>query len=1455
MLNKPVTLQENLPCVLHLPYFKKSNLLILFLFIFTLSFSQKTYYIDPGFSGATRNGSVSSPFNSLTDFQWENGSMYLIKSSTVLPTSGCITIAADNVVLGSYGSGQRPIIQSSVPKDTRTLVIRGAYVKVMNLDIRAPKRDVDNTAGTVVDMIGARSPVLDNVKTTGGYKGINASKTTGTAKILNCHVTDTWDDGMYHRTNDTVIIENTRVERVNLKYHINPAQTYAGGDCIQFDYVTHFEIRNCTLDKSFTGGKFCLIADHFDTGITEGSTLIGVSDQHGVYLGIGNFFSYRYNTLSGCQYGVWNKTMKTEIYYNIFKNTALAAYYGESQLSSVVYNNLFVSCGEAVRGYNEQMKVNNNIFSNNVKNIIGNFSKISADYNCYFPGNPDKSEVHSFTSDPKFISPSNGNFQLAAGSPCIDKGIASAGLIRDVLKNSVPYGNTPDIGPYEFGSSTQATNNPPQIKYAASSGLIGGKVAFIDASLSNDPEKDSLSYSWTTTSGANIKTPKASKIEFLVPDVIQNTDLTFNLNISDGKLNTTKEIVLQATPYHPELGQITCSKAAGSEYEEPNSPACIIDGNPVTRWSANGDNSWLTVELDALSNLSFVKLAYFHGSFRTGYFDLLASGDNKTWDLILDHAQTSGLCEGCQVFDIPEPFKTSSYKYLKLVGHSNSENSWNSFTEMKVYGKAVNLAPVIKYTSPAEAFGGKIVTLDASQSTDPNGKNFTFSWKSNDGIQLSSPSSSKTMFLAPDAGTDKNLSFVLTLDNGTNQSSSEINILVKPYNPELKTLQVSSATASSFQEPNAPANAVDNNFSTRWSAEGDNSWLELELNSPANLSFFKIAFSNGHYRQGKFEVMASADKTNWVSLLTNSSTCGLSEGCEIFDVPESQKGTIFRFIKLIGHANSENAWNSYLEFSAHGRVVEPGIPLPDMKTYYIDPSFTGQTRDGSLNLPFNSLADFQWEDHTAYLLKSSSTLTTANCIVISANNVLFGSYGNGERPIIKSEVPKGSRVLVVKGENNKVMNLDLRAPQRDVNNSAGCVLDMIEAKNPVIENCKTTGGEKGINASKTTGKALILNCHVTDTWDDGMYHRTNDTVIIENTLVERVNLKYHINPDQSYAGGDCIQFDYVGHFEIINCVLDKTYTGGKFCLIADHFDTGIAEHSNFKGSENQHGVFIGIGNEFTYRYNHLSGCQNGLWNHTANIDMYYNVFKNTKLSSYLGGGNTQSKIYNNLFQDCGEAVLAWSEDIDLKNNIFYRNTRNITGNSARIIADYNCYYPSKTLFAEPHSMNLDPKIIGFSDHDLQLDTNSPCIDAGISIEGLKTDLMNCSVPYGTKTDIGPCELASPSNPVQPTQGKKSGAAGSNGYLSIQNPFAFGTFNMYPNPSIDVLNLDFSAISHKPVKRVVIISMGGTLVFDEVYNNNPETIIIPHQLMDGIYVVRVMFYGADPLSNKLVVRTR
>lgn len=64
----------------------------------------------------------------------------------------------------------------------------------------------------------------------------------------------------------------------------------------------------------------------------------------------------------------------------------------------------------------------------------------------------------SLNADPKFVDPTNSNFQLQSGSPAIDAG-ANDGISRDIMQTPRPQGVAYDIGAYEYTGT--ATQPPP----------------------------------------------------------------------------------------------------------------------------------------------------------------------------------------------------------------------------------------------------------------------------------------------------------------------------------------------------------------------------------------------------------------------------------------------------------------------------------------------------------------------------------------------------------------------------------------------------------------------------------------------------------------------------------------------------------------------------------------------------------------------------------------------------------------------------------------------------------------------------------------------------------------------------------------------------------------------------------------------------------------------------------
>jgi len=115
--------------------------------------------------------------------------------------------------------------------------------------------------------------------------------------------------------------------------------------------------------------------------------------------------------------------------------------------------------------------------------------------------------------------------------------------------------------------------------------------------------------------------------------------------------------------------------------------------------------------------------------------------------------------------------------------------------------------------------------------------------------------------------------------------------------------------SASGDDGNVPANVLDGDLNTRWSASGDGQWIQFCLDDTVTVSGVQIAFYNGNTRTSTFDVLTGNDGVNWSNVLTNKVSSGTSLNLETF----SFSARAARYLRIVGHGNSVNAWNSYTE--------------------------------------------------------------------------------------------------------------------------------------------------------------------------------------------------------------------------------------------------------------------------------------------------------------------------------------------------------------------------------------------------------------------------------------------------------------------------------------------------------------------------------------------------------------
>jgi unsaturated chondroitin disaccharide hydrolase len=122
-------------------------------------------------------------------------------------------------------------------------------------------------------------------------------------------------------------------------------------------------------------------------------------------------------------------------------------------------------------------------------------------------------------------------------------------------------------------------------------------------------------------------------------------------------------------------------------------------------------------------------------------------------------------------------------------------------------------------------------------------------------------------------------------------------------------LAVAGVTASS-DDGNAPANAVDGDLATRWSAQGDGQWLRLDLGLPRVVTKVTVGLYRGDERAARFDLQASLDGTTWTTLAGELAS-GTTLRPETYDVPD----TVARYVRYLGHGATGTTWNSVTEIA------------------------------------------------------------------------------------------------------------------------------------------------------------------------------------------------------------------------------------------------------------------------------------------------------------------------------------------------------------------------------------------------------------------------------------------------------------------------------------------------------------------------------------------------------------
>jgi len=296
---------------------------------------------------------------------------------------------------------------------------------------------------------------------------------------------------------------------------------------------------------------------------------------------------------------------------------------------------------------------------------------------------------------------------------------------------------------------------------------------------------------------------------------------------------------------------------------DANVPGNTVDGSLATRWSGNGDGTWLRFDLGSVRAVSYVKVAVYSGNARRNRFDLQWSNDNAAWTTVLS-GESSGTTTNEETYDIPDV----SARYLRYLGHGNvgaSNTAMNSVTEVSVFACGATSTPTPTPLTPTPTPTPTALTPTPAD-----------------------PTPTPTPTATPPVG-------------------------------ETEITPPGSAVTASTNDGNVPSNTVDGSLGTRWSGSGDGAWLQLDLGATRTVTSVKIAVYNGNGRRNRFDLQASTSAGVWTDVLVGAQTGGTTTQLETFDFPDVSA----RWIRYVGHTATLNAggtstWNSVTEVEVYG---------------------------------------------------------------------------------------------------------------------------------------------------------------------------------------------------------------------------------------------------------------------------------------------------------------------------------------------------------------------------------------------------------------------------------------------------------------------------------------------------------------------------------------------------------
>lgn len=460
-----------------------------------------------------------------------------------------------------------------------------------------------------------------------------------------------------------------------------------------------------------------------------------------------------------------------------------------------------------------------------------------------------------------------------------------------------------DSEPDTVAILVQHANLMPTAVFTTALIMNEGEVGTLNGDASSDPEGKSLTYSWAATGGLLIDNPTAVATTFTAPEVEADTDFEITLTVDDGEAeNNTDSHTVTITVLQVNKPPVA---VLGSDFSIREQKEFTIDGSASYDPDAldNITFSWTGTATTA-SSFSLVSPATAVDMemefILTVTDDVLATGKDTIIVTVTPNAapvanagdkqtvnaeQTVTLhAEGSTDPDDDDlTYLWTAPTGITLIGETTANPTFiaptSDDTEIFVFTLEVsddlgasstatvsvevisNLPPVIVTVAEVYVWEGDSVTLDASESWDPNGDRLNFTWTQYNSafrgkVILINPNDPQVSFIAPEVDELTGMPIRLKVSDGTENSVLIIWVYVKPKPNSIPLANAGEDFEVNEREPGmldgtASTDADDDPLTYRWTSN----YLTLDDVTSPTPAFVAPE--------------VDADTTVWITLVVN----------------------------------------------------------------------------------------------------------------------------------------------------------------------------------------------------------------------------------------------------------------------------------------------------------------------------------------------------------------------------------------------------------------------------------------------------------------------------------------------------------------------------------------------------------------------------------------------------------